>query len=237
MQELCKLIEHLRKKDPLLIAADHLNRHFSHNGPAWQVLDDLRLFPRPIGVDFNNVIADNTFLPMQLNPDAPEFLRQLRIIGNVFIVTAANNWKYLHDFMTAHEIWTPDIVLMTCPTYRFLSDQERNDPNGKRLREEYFSFANTLGFDCKYEELLSPPEYKRIAPLFKKPWEIPLIDNKKAATTDNPGILGILVQEWKSEAFLGGNIAYRKLLNDENRGKSTLTHAVETVRQYYATPH
>lgn len=223
-----------RNKDPLSLAVDNLNKHFREGRPAYEVLEDIRRFPRPIAVDFNNVIANNR-LPLRLNPESPASLAELRKLGNVFIVTSAESWRGLQGFMVEHGIWSSDIVLMPSPSYEFISQWQEYDLNGKKLRQEYAQLSCEQGWNCTDEDLCLPPGYKCVAPLFNKSWKIPFIDNAPEPTLCNPGVFGIQVKEWISEEELRKDDWYARHVTRINKNKPTLLEAVDQVRQYLAS--
>lgn len=101
--------------------ASYLNSQFQKGISASNLLSDIQKMPWPIVVDFNNVIANNR-TPWRMNPEAPDFLRDLRKLGNVFIVTATTSWDAVHNFLEKNGLWTPDIVVMTAINYSPASD-------------------------------------------------------------------------------------------------------------------
>lgn len=213
------------KKTDLEQSAYRINTTFRNGGNALDVLRDIRRFPRPIAVDFNNVIANNS-APLELNPDAPGFLQDLRQIGNIFIATSSPDWVDMQRFLKKHNLWSNDTVLMTKPTYAFIHPRS-NDPGAVRLRREFLNMAHGLGWNYT-EDDLRRPDSKVLAPIFAKPFLVPLIDDLKYETENNPGILGITVQTWEGEAQQAGFINY-------NRNLPTLSDAVNLVRNHYAS--
>lgn len=208
----------VQQEYPMVEVAAYLNAQFKKGVPAHRVLESIQKFPRPIAVDWNNVIANN-ITPLELNPDAPRFLKSLRQIGNVVIVTTAEEWDEVYSFFKDHGIWSADMVIMTVPVYEFLS--EMHDTNAQEVIETYLN-KNKLSID--YRDLISPAGFKRIAPLFNKSFPIPLVDNSFSATHENPGMFGIHVQGW-------GDIY--KDLNYRSKSAVTLPEAVEKVRAHY----
>lgn len=209
--------------DSLSKNVQEINAHFREGGDASGVVDQLRRFPRPIAVDFNNVIANNA-PPLQLNPDAPEFLTQLREVGNVFIVTAADSWVHVQRFFIEHKLWTQDMVLMTYPSYMFLNEYGGYRTEAKNLRAEFNEMArNVYGKEFSEDDLARS---KRIAPLFCKPWEIPIIDDSYFSTEHNPGMLGIQVKTWEPGQY--------EPEDRYNKGLPSLPKAVEIVREHYS---
>ncbi|MBU6389839.1 hypothetical protein KGQ71_04990, partial [Patescibacteria group bacterium] len=202
-----------------------INRALKGGDTAYEIVDDIQKLPRPIVVDFNNVII-NGCAPHQLNPDAPNFLEQLRQIGTVFIITGASSWDDVRSILHNLGVWSNDIVLMTQPTFEFISREHRDDPRGQKLRSEYLATARKQGWDTQEEDLLRPVGYKYVAPIFNQPFLIPIIDDAWQATDNNPGMLGVPVQCWEP------NVP-RETLQLISEGRITLAEAVESVRNHY----
>lgn len=216
-------------------AALRINRKFRKGGEAHEVLDDIRQFPKPIAVDFNNVIVNNTH-PLQVNPEAKVFLEGLHEVGNVFIVTSAPGWEAVNDFLVEHGLWKPEMVLMTAPAYEFISQWQEDHPKGIELRREFVEMAKGLGWNYDEEEeddLVRAPGYKAVAPIFGKPFEVPIIDDSYYATNNNPGMFGITVQAWETDEGM------QRIYARSNQGKPSLAEAVEIVRSHYTSigPH
>jgi len=211
-------------------AATYVNSELSQGKPAYKVLSLIRALPNPIAVDFNNVITNN-INPMKLNPDAPKFLKDLRGIGSVFVVTTALNWESVQEFLGERGVWSPDMILITSPNYQFISDLQRDHPQGEKLRAEFQSTARELGWSADEDNLIMPPRYKRISPIFGKPFLVPIIDDSVEVIHKNPGMLGIHVQEWEPNYTDTG----KKENDQENEDKLTLSDAVEVVRRHYAS--
>jgi len=213
------------KKTPLTDTAKKINEHFREGEDAEGVIDQIRLFPRPIAVDFNNVIANNGD-PLQLNPDAPQFLEDLHGIGNIFILTHAVSWPHVQRFFVTHNIWKPDMVLMTYPTYEFLNYSSESSRAGQ-LRLEFNQLAQQhFGNEFSEDDLMNAG-FKRVAPIFNKPWEIPIIDDSSFSTENNPGMLGIQVKAWEPTSS-------NKLISKNNEGLPTLAEAAKIVRDHYS---
>lgn len=214
-------------KTELEQAVRHINRTFKRGGEAHEVIEDIRKLPRPIAVDFNNVIANNNS-PLALNPDASAFLQGLRQIGNVVIVTSASGWEAVQGFLQEHGLWSKDMVLMTAPTYEFISQWQEENPKAKELRKEFLVMAQQLGWQYEEDDLVQAPAGKAVAPIFGKPFEVPIIDDSSFATRHNPGMLGINVQAWET------NEEMQRMYERSNQGKPTLAEAVELVRNHYS---
>lgn len=215
-----------KHKTKLQKATFRINSAFRRGNDAYDVVDELRMLPRPIAVDFNNVIADSH--SRLLNPEAPAFLRALKEIGNVVIVTAAADWKYIHDFLVKHGLWTDNMVLMTSNTYEILHDSPT--PKQIAVLAEYTTQLKKRGITLELETLIQSPSAKRIAPLFCKSFDLPIIDDSSIATESNPGMLGITVQYWTDNTAEEG-----LYLGKANKKRRPLQDAVEIVRNHYGS--
>lgn len=219
-----------RERGPLDEVANHINAKFRQGGNASQVIDEIRRFPKPIVVDFNNVLANNIG-EIVINPEAAKFIDELRTIGDIFIVTTAVPWKGVHSLLKKGGLWHRGMVLMTYPSYQFLTDRGGRQPAAVKLRTEFKDFAKQHDIPCKDLGLDGgAPSTKRVAPLFKKPFLVPIIDDTNSATIDNPGMLGIGVKEW--EPILDEH--HRAWRDEHNEGRPTLEDAVKIVREHYA---
>lgn len=203
--------EHLRE------VAAKLNDHFKNGGSALDVLTDIRTFPFPIVVDFNNVLVNNR-VPYDQNPRAKDFLSALSGIGNIFIITSGDNWNEVLETMERFDLWDDRMVLMVARNYKFIGQSTE----GQKLRDEYITMAREKGIDCS-RKFLRAPSAKAVAPIFFKPFLVPIIDDYPMATEWNNGMLGITVEAWDNERIY-------------SRGKglkSSLSEAVEIVEGYY----
>lgn len=217
-------------REQLIVTASIINEAFKRGANAFEVRDQIRSFPRPILLDLNGVIVGSDF-PYQLNPDTPAFMESLAQAGNVFIVTTATNWSGVNEFLKQQGFWSDDMVLMTKYTWEFMTnwDTNHNNPQASSLRTEYLQTAKALGLSLDEKTLVMSPSYKRVAPLFNKPFLLPLIDDSKDATSSNPGILGIEVKEFWPE-----NTGDRSGLEMRNQNKPGLVEAAEIVRKHYS---
>lgn len=222
-------------KDPLDIVADDLNRNFRDGVLAYKMVEDIRRFPRPICVDFNNTIASNR-RRLKLNPAAPQFIHELKEIGNIFIVTDAKEWDWIHNFLVDHHLWSPGFVIMCWPNFEFLFSSCKQ---AKQLINEYIQQAANDGFKYYSGNLpldrFEPYELfkgrKRIAPVFGKNFPVPIIDNDYENTRGNPGMLGIQVKWWEPDRQFR---SVRRWMREESKAVYTLMEAVEIVRSHYS---
>ena len=228
----------VRDAEKLEKAIENINKVFRDGKEAYEVIYYLRMLPRPIVVDFNNVIANN-IPPFALNPYAINFLKDLRDIGNVVIVTSAIGWKWIQGFLKKHGLWSNDMVLMTAANYKFLCrdndryhdgflsqspEEEKGEVEAERLREEFLG----LGWSCEEGDLVKDITGKVVAPIFGKIFEIPIIDDNHFATEGNPGMFGIHVKAWGKTEEEKLEISHR-----EREGEYSLTEALGIVRSYY----
>jgi len=207
--------------------ADRLNQHFRSGGLAYEVLDEIRAFPKPILVDFDNTLCDRVQGEYVLNPDAPMLISSLDEMGcSVFIVTNTRTafWESVADFLVANYLWLPTMTLMTLECYLFLtihrSHEDKRLGFGEKLVNDYVDFRGWQG-RLSPESLIKVPGYKCLAPIWKKPFDIPWIDD--GAVEDNPGMLAIKVPWWELEPT--------PFPNPTNH---TFEEAVEIVRRHYA---
>lgn len=211
---------------------ESINKAFRTGKPAWEIKDPIREFPRPITVDFNNVIANNKGSPLLLNPDTPRFIEELRQIGNVFIVTTASSWDAVHEFFTENNIWSEDLILMVMPNWAFLTTDRfgwEDDPVAKTAEAEFLELARSLDWVIEGESVLRPSGFKRVAPIFGKKFLVPIIDNRHEVTTNNPGMLGVPVKEWEPRT----DKSMLQYLERYNTNRLTLHEAAEVVRKHY----
>lgn len=215
-----------RDREPSLEkTAAYINGRFRKGQPAHRLKEEIRKFPQPIIVDFNGVLVDNLD-PLEVNPLAASFIQELKDLGTIFLMTTAQDWDSVHSFLTGNSLWYPGMILMTQPNWSFLTDREPGSKEGQQMRDQFVSTSSGLGQPTTNEYLLAPPAYKRVAPLFNKPWLVPLIDDSLIATKGNPGILGISVEEWRPK-FAGFN-------TEHYEGSNLLSAAVQQVRNHYA---
>ncbi len=212
--------EHDPKERVTLVG--RINDRLKKGIPAYEVLAEIQSFPRPIVVDFNNVLANN-IPPIVINPEAPSFLAQLRQIGDVFIVTTAEDWQGVHEILEKGGAWSLDQVLMTMPNWIFMTQHEEDNLKGKELRAAYIELARSIGLNYTERGLVMPPGYKYVAPIFSKPWRVPLIDDSRSATWNNPGMLGIRVKAVEPQG----------IWQEKEEGRLTLPEVVQAVRQSY----
>lgn len=202
--------------------ATRLNQMFEKGTPAYECLPDVRAIERPILVDFNNVLANNQSKIVP-NPYANDFLEKLRRHGDIIIVTSASSYKSVVDILKKGDLWSDDYVLMTRSSWEFMDDYGQGKPESHELVREFEQYRNSVGKPIDVRGFNIENDYgKRVAPIFKKPFDVPLIDNDSYYTTGNPGIFGITVDSWEPSQHL--MIAYRE---------ATLIEAVEQVGKHY----
>ncbi|GEM_PF-2858154 len=214
-----------------------LNRHFRNKGSVYTptMLARIRGLPRPIAVDFNGLFA-NTSSPLKVNPQAREAMEKLKTIGNVVIATSSQSWLSVCRFLREHKLWSDDIVLMTAQNYYNQEDEDlgigyAEADIAEREAEEYIYLSRSQ---------ISPRAYrlidlrtgltldKRVAPIFMKPFLVPMLDDAPAATATNPGMLGILVKSFVADPAKEWSEVYI------SESGVPLLEAVEQVRQYYS---
>lgn len=197
-------------------AAKCLNRCFEYGDSALDHTRMLSRFPKPILLDFNNVLANN-YTPLILNPHAHEFFNNLNQMGNVVILTSASGWTEVNKFLVENNLWNEKNILMTLPTWQFAFDYTKN-PQADALCNKYIELRNNPAIS---KEVFKNENYgKKVAPLFMKNHDIPLVDDYWINTDDNPGIEGIRVEPFEPDEF-------------PNYTGETLSQALEKVDNFY----
>lgn len=217
------------ERDQLVETAKFLNGHFKTDSPAYSVVEQIKAFPRPIAVDFNNVLVDSN--GKLVNPEAPDFLFSLREMGNVFIVTAASNWGSIYQRLKDNQLWFDDTVLLCLNNWNFLVYYDPDNQYGlstkletSQLIDQYLSVIQNTMPSIKYPDFVHrAAAHKPVAPLFGKNFLVPLIDDSSWSTQSNPGILGIKVKYFEPNPKIS-----------HNNGGCELSEAVEIVRKHYS---
>lgn len=202
-----------------------INLACSQGETVENLADLFRQIPVPICVDWNNVIANNETL-LRLNPAAVKLLAELRKLGTVIIVTTASDYNVLVDFFKTHKIFSEDMIFLVKPNYKPLASYFEIDSGGDyekitQLRQEFLQ--THPGY--KESDLYGSSFEKKLGPLFNKTWDVPIIDDARKATLDNPGMFGVHVMPWTEEGY----DQMERRLSD---GELTLELALEKVKTY-----
>lgn len=201
--------------------------------------EELRKIEKPILVDFNNVLVSNHD-PFPLNPAAPDFLKELRELGTVIVVTTARNWNGVHDELVKYGLWDDGTLLIVNGNYVLEYPADSYTPDEFGITQEELDALGERGAAAS----------KRIGGVFGKDFDIPLIDDTPLATRDNPGIFGINVEKWfdENEHYYETYRHYEDLAKrgeasdfqmealarfEEGLSGETLRKAVEEVRKIY----
>lgn len=209
--------------------AASLNDAFRSGLPAYDadVLSAIRSLHRPIVVDFNGILADSSE-PLIVNPQAMDFLSRIRKVGDVVIVTTSSGWDGIQSFLDQNGLWTDDLILMVKENWRFTQeyageDEEDNEYDVTYLRDEFVEYRKKIGrpVDAEGFDRNNALGAKHVAPIFNKPFDIPIIDDWNGATQDNPGMFGVLVKEFGSHGI-------------EVYEEDVLSNSAKTVEEYYA---
>lgn len=205
--------------------AQIVNGEFQHGVEAYAILPFIRALPRPICVDLNNVLLNNSY-PLTVNPEAHRALNTLRSVGNVCIVTTWDAWHDAHDALQKFHLWHENIILMTYPTWQFM--HELHNAQKDKLVNDYIRFMSALEVDLSPEDFIGAPGSKHMAPLFKKPFQVPIIDDFIMATRYNPGMLGICVKIFEP---------YDEFIERDNTNpvRVSLRDAADIVREHYSS--
>jgi hypothetical protein len=151
-----------------------LNKSFENGASCCDFVEEISQFQKPIIVDFNNVLVNNCY-PLVLNPDAPQFLKQIQSVGNVFIVTTAMDWTGVKTVMENFNIWNSEMILLTYPNYQELVAYQT--PKSQDILKRYLSINKERMERYTREDFLGSPAEKRISPIFMKQFDVPLIDD------------------------------------------------------------
>lgn len=228
-----------------------LNERFRSGASVWgdEILKRMRAFSRPIIFDLNNVLVTYKS-PYRPNPMAKESLQRAKSIGNTFIITSAGEWELQQEELERLNLWNEKIVLLTGNNYiapemvtgrdiggmpqlhRFWRPRAETPAYDKAI-SDFIVLAKLRGLDCTAEDFYKTGAWKRVAPIFLKPYNIPLVDDAPEGYRNNPGIQGIGVRNWEL-VFLdtGNEERYKTLLLDDD-GIPTILGAVEQIRKYY----
>ncbi len=191
-----------------------------------EVLQTLRAIPKPILVDLNGVLLNNLH-PIQPNPAARGLLHLLGEFGQVIILTTSSDWKKIQELLLQHRLWTPQTIMINDQNFSFLGTYGSQE--AVNIYREYIEMKRAQGVNVSFDALEgSSTADKRVAPIFMRPFPIPLIDDSPAATTDrNPGIRGIRVVRFNGKNESG-------LPETEKRnGDVSLGEAINAVRTHY----
>lgn len=178
--------------------AKRLNEKFRVGGSVWnaETLGEIRSLPRPIAVDFNGVLV-NQHRPYMSNPQASAFLQGLIKLGTVLIVT--NNgivcWEEKKKVLEEFGLWHNGMVMIDGRNRLFDITSEA-DVQRTKSYQEFLSlrkFPLSADFDPNDLKTNFP---KRLGHLFMEPYDVPIIDDEELNTADNPGMLGIKVQDF-----------------------------------------
>lgn len=178
-------------------------------------LSEVRSLPRPICVGLESLImAHKTKVgagypganDLVLNPEASKPLKALSQIGTLFIVAMGMTLSYEQyneavKVLTEAQIWHSGMVLFSISNYNRGLDQSLNDPhspasayeNDRRstIVREYIAFHKTRGNAFKLRDF---DWHLCLAPVFKRPYEVPFIRGDYGRTNANPGMLTIPVK-------------------------------------------
>ena len=197
----------------------------------------------PIVVDLNNVLISNN-QPLEVNPEAKKFLNDLAELGEIFVVTTANNWETVWRRLEQNGL-SDKIVLMVAENY--FKPREEWTRSQRAVIDTYIAevlkqgLAEEFGLQeqLAWKELRVKPEVarrlrfsgsaanKRLAPLFSKPFAVPIIDDAYEATSDNPGMRGFLAPCFEPHPKKGRGL---EKLNTEHQSLKEIGAAVKKYK-------
>ncbi|MCL5431911.1 MAG: hypothetical protein M1484_02290 [Patescibacteria group bacterium] len=216
----------------LVKLAINLNKELGKKTPAYKLLPEIRAFPKPILVDYNETLVGNSEAPLVANPEASSFLDRVRETGTVFVLTSNMHPDRVHTTLERLDLWRKGMIVMTPPNYDFLIALEEaywgqyQGPAAvlqaaEKITDEFIALHKLPSDRLVFAK---PPAYKTIAPIFGKPFDIPLVDDSAAATVNNLGIFGLTAKMFtpNSEELWEGD--YDRL---------SLTQAADRIIDYY----
>ncbi len=205
----------IQEQESFVELAKGLNKQFRQGASAWDLVADIRAFPRPILVDVEStlVVLNTPGQYQAANLNARKVVQELRSIGNIFFVSNHPDFQTLEEELEANGLLYPDTILMARDNWSPQDNSGNYLPKAEGAIEEYVFSRYGIG---AREDFLKP--LKRVAPLFRKHFDVPLIDDMVEFTDDNPGILGLRV----------------KPIDRKEEGLD-LMEAVEKIRQFYST--
>lgn len=251
----------IKEKAVTPATVDKINSQLRRGDSLWNVgvLKLLRKLPRPICVDIDGTLAtyyhsDGIGMPGSKRvyiaaPGAVEAMRELREIGSVVIVTGNNDmWEVRQKGLEEIGLWQPGVVMIDA--YNFnpgvtvrkygRSVTKRRKPlkaydimSSKRsnvIDVHYQKKGMSSEFDPLVERRL---QWKNMAPVFDKPYDIPIIDDDMWNTDNTPGMLGLLVPTFE-EMVSVGDVSVPRYSNE--KGRVTLNEAVKRVKEHYSSP-
>lgn len=212
--------------------AGRLNTHFGEGGSVWRgdILQDMRSFPNPIMVDLEQTLIDFSYPGAKgVNPMSSEFLHRAKRIDTVFIVTRIGLYRYedAREKLRQEGLWDDELILLTRENY----DQP---DQAKDAIDAYIQHQGLRGKTYHREDFLSGLKYKRLAPVFDQAKDIPLIDDGYENVHNNPGVLGIQVEDW----IMSEN--YRQAFGEDWKNMDgmlvypTILEAMDLVEEHYA---
>jgi len=176
-----------------------INEQLRKGGEIFEVIDHIQSLPRPIVVDFNNVLANNSE-PLVVNPAAKEFIDKLLSIGTVIIVTTARDWEPNRKFLADNGLWNDHMVLINRdPLADITLSSFPLNPETEKLVGKQVSILKGLGKKVEPEEFKGASATKRISHVFGKSYNVPIVDDGYMAVIDNPGMFGVWVEKWNPE--------------------------------------
>lgn len=215
--------------------AKQLNESFKNGLDIIDTTELLRKIEKPILIDFNNVLVNNS-QPSIPNPSAIQPFNELEKIGNVVVLTTAGNWEKTHERLNEFHFWSNKTILIAAPNYVDVIDSgKKMSPEHKKLISQFQSIAKENNFFGQQGIIDSESEIfwkgagvnKQVAFAFMKPHLIPLIDDFPQATNNNPGIYGIQVIPWYSP----GEFGYGR---EKPKNSIKLSDAVKKVKKFYS---
>lgn len=209
--------------------AGNLNRELGGGASVWRedMFYRIREFPNPVLFDLDDTLIwynprmNETFIRSQ----ARQILARAARVGSVFIVTAG---VINADDLIKLGLGDNQFVLITRQNYGYSGEREVPSSAAEEVRK-YIAMQEALGIQYQESDFdLADLARKHLAPIFMKPYRIPLIDNSFAAIVNNPGIWGIAISD-------PSQLEYQKEVGDDFGQAITryLSQTMDDIENYY----
>lgn len=173
------------------------NEFFTKGGEAHEIATLLRSTQLPIVLwDLHGVLISHK-RPFRPNPESEYALGQTIPRATNIVVSGSETVANIKEALVEAGLFHPLLVLMARPNFRSMTGEGRKNPTVRKIIKEYNQKAREQGIYYRESDFFQPMHRKAIAPLFGQPiLKIPLFDDFRGATENNPGIFGIRVRHW-----------------------------------------
>lgn len=205
------------------LIAEGLNCSFERGGFAFDYLDYIRELPYPIIMDVEGTLISHRSLKgSAVKPEAQDALRTLASAGSIFFVSKCRYRDWLNRELMQHGLFQTGAVLMAEENWVINSSGKQTS-----AYPEIEKFARRLGMLTETALLYYMVQNKRLAPLFMRTYDVPLIDDDNHVTRENLGL----------RVYRVDHLIYdpekQKPLVESNKGVISLTEAAADIERYY----